>query len=322
MNADPLVSLGLDARLASWTVTDTTLVFPMQFDTQIAVQPVQRVTAYVNAGVLAKEKGFAATAERQNPYAIKDAMLLVNELPFNAYAKVGRFTPQFGTRLDDHTSFTRRDFELDLGTQESRVFGAEIGLAPNYPYASLAVFRPGELDQFSADDPLANEGPSFVGVPGVGAALSAGYRELGWQVGASFLTRRREVSDGGDTDSFSLQWGLNPWFYRDNLPITYLGEYAIGRRQRSSGNNAVQAASFHEIAYSAANGVVLRAKYDYSEPDFAVQNDHQHRVGLQLDLTILPGLRLSALARNTFVPAQEISEPVGGDFLLFLRGWL
>ena len=320
LNADPLLSLGLDVRLASWSVTDTTLVFPMQLDTQVAIQPAQHLTAYVNAGVLAKEKGLAGTAAREHPYAIKDAMLIVGELPYNAYLKVGRFMPAFGTRVDDHTSFTRRDFELDYGIQESRVFGAEVGLAPNYPYASLSIFRPGEKDQFSADDPTATESADFLGVDGVGAALSAGYRELGWQLGGSLMTRRRGLEDGGNTTSASVQWGLNPWFYADKIPLTYLGEYALGRLQRASGESTLQAASYQELDYSVANGVTLRLKYDWSDPDFEVLNDHAHRVSLGADLTVMPGLRLSVMARKTIIPLVE--EPTGNDVIFFVRGWL
>jgi hypothetical protein len=316
MKADPLLSLGLDARLATWTAESFTQVFPMQFDTQAAVQPVEHLTAYVNAGVLASAQGFVPeVGKREHPYAIKDAFLMAHEFPFNSYVRAGSFIPQFGIRQDDHTAFNRRDFELDHGIRESRVFGVEVGTAPNYPYASVAVFRPNQRDQFGA-----GEAP-FFGVSGIGAAFNLGYRELGWQIGASFLTRRRALEDGGDSDSLNLQWGFNPWFYSDLLPLTYLGEYSLGTLQRPiSGLFALQAATSHELSATVSNGLVLRAKYDWSDTDFAVRDDEQHRFSFGADLTVIPGVRVSAVARTTLFPGGDSGDAL--DFLTFLRLWL
>jgi hypothetical protein len=323
MNADPLLSLGLDSRLAMWSIgPEATLFFPMQFDTQAALHPVHHVKLYVNAGFLAKEKGVAAALEENPPFAAKDAMLIINELPYQSYVKVGRFTPDFGLRLDDHTSFTRRDFEQDYGVQSSRVIGAEFGMSPNYPYLSASVFRPSAKDDLAFDpDPSLEEPSDFLGAPrSFGGALSAGYRELGWQVGASAIAKRRESTFGGNTNSVSLQWGFNPWFYSDRLPFTYTGEIVAGTFERSGNSSqAIQAASTQILDYSPWNGINLQLKYDYTDPDFEVINDHINRIGGNLDITFVPGVRLTLMTRATFVPLAEVPTV---DILAFLRLWV
>jgi hypothetical protein len=320
MNADPLLSLGIDARFATWvTGSESILSFPMELDTQAALHPVHHLTAYVNAGFLSKEKGYAATFQDAPPFAVKDAMLIVNELPYNAYLKVGRFIPAFGMRLDDHTSFTRRNFELDYGIQSSRVFGAEFGVAPNYPYLNVSVFRPGAKDEFPTNIDVGP--PPFLGEPNsVGMALASGYRELGWQLGFSTLIKHREIADGGDTRSFSLDWGLNPWFYFDRVPLTYTGEIAAGSFERpGNSSTAFQAASTQELNYTPFNGLNVKLKYDYADPDFEVANDQNNRLGLGFDLTVLPGLRLTAMGRLVFIPE---ADRLGADLFMFVRGWL
>ena len=326
MNADPLLTVGLDARFAIWvTGAEAILPFPMQLDAQAAIHPAHHLTAYVNAGVLGKEKGTLETFEANPAFGVKDLMLIVNELPYQAYAKVGRFTPAFGTRIDDHTSFTRRDFEQDYGILQSRVFGAEFGMSPNYPYLNVAVFRPSAKDDFPTNEELLDEngeveGIDFFGAPrSFGGAISAGYRELGWQLGASAMSKRRDIPDGGDTNSFSLQWGFNPWFYSDKVPLTYLGEIAAGTFQRpGNSSDAFQAASTQELNYAPFNGLNLKLKYDYTDPDFAIANDQLNRVGLGFDLTFIPGLRLTAMGRAIFIPEAGAAA----DFFMFFRGWL
>ena len=191
LKANPLLSFGIDARLALWNNEGRYLFFPMQLDTYVALHPVRHVTAYVNAGVLAKSKGFAATFERRPPYMVKDAFLMVHELPYMLYVRAGRFIPPFGTFLDDHTSPIRRQVELDQGIQNSRVTGVEVGLAPNYPYFHLTLFRPNQRDDFASGD------APFFGVSGWGAMIALGWRDLGWQLGVSGMTRTRELADGG-----------------------------------------------------------------------------------------------------------------------------
>jgi hypothetical protein len=315
LNADPLVAAGLDLRFASWTADSETQLFPMQLDAQVAIQPIQHVTLYTNVGALSKVQGF--DPEAAHPIAAKEAFVMYHELPYNAYVKAGRFLPQFGIRQEDHTAPNRRDFELDHGILESRGFGVEAGINANYPYASVSLFRPGPRDEFFRSD---NEVPTF-GVDGLGTSFNVGYRQLGWQLGGSFMMKNRDIINGGDTRAINAQWGFNPWFYNDRLPFTYLGEYSIGTLERPiSGSKAAQMASFHELNYAPFNGINFKGRVDLSDPDLQVRDDHQLRYSLIGELTMVAGVKLIATARIAQLPADITIY--GRDLFLQLRLWL
>lgn len=320
LQSDPVVQVGVDARLAAWLTGEAANVFPMQLDTHLALHPFRHFTAFATGGVLARAKGFQATAERETFFAVKDASLMLHQLPYMSYLRVGRFIPPFGTRLDDHTSFIRRENELDGALLHSRVVGAEVGMAPNYPYLHAAVFRPNGKDLLDAGDPKNEEIPPFLGVDGWGAALSAGWRDLGWSLGASGMLRSRDLKDGGDTSTLGLVGSYNPWFYNDKVPLTLMGEYNVGYRQREgSGAEALYQAAYAELDWLPVNGLNLRLKYDFTDPDGEVGEDHIHRGGTGFDWYVVPNVALTGQVR--------LAVPAGGgelspDGLFILRGWL
>lgn len=314
LNADPILSIGLDARMAAWLAGEEASVFPMQGDAHVGVHPVHHVTAAASGGVLAETAGVAATAQSGHPVGLKDAWLMGHELPFMAYVRAGRFVPPFGTRTEDHTSWVRREHELDGTRLGSRVTGVEVGLAPNYPYAQVALFRPG------APDPAGDAAVGALGVDGWGAAVSAGVRELGWQAGASGMVRRRALEDGGNTDAVSLQAGLNPWFYSPLVPLTLLGEYSYGQRQRTrSGTTAGHVAGFVEADVLVFNGLNLRTKVDFVDPDTELAGDDRHRLGFGGDLHLLPNTTLTGQVR---VDPGPRSGEEAVDIIVFTHLWL
>lgn len=324
LNADPLLQLGLDTRLATWVTGESAAVFPMQLDTHASLHPVKHLTLFTTAGVLAESRGFGATADRETSFAVKDAWAMVHQLPYMSYARAGRFVPAFGTRTEDHTSPVRRDFELDLGSRASRVTGVEVGLAPNYPIVQASVFRPNTSDRIQPGDPFNQRDPPTWGVDGWGAALNLGWRDLVWQLEASGMLRRRELGDGGDTSDLSLHGGLNLAAVSDRLPLTLLGEVAVGRRQRPlSGSESTHSAALAELDWLVANGVNLRLKYDFSDADTEVEADHLHRVGFGFDLNPIPNLTLTGQVRLGVAPTGSGEGGEGGaDAIFFLHGWL
>jgi predicted CXXCH cytochrome family protein len=351
LRADPLITLGFDARIAAWFAEGAATVFPMQSDLHVALHPLPYLTAYATAGVIGKSQGYPETfgigcrpndpqadcvsRARKTFFMVKDAFVMTHQFPLMSYARIGRFLPPFGTMHEDHTLPTRRDFELDHGSLHSRVFGAEIGMAPNYPYFHLAFFRPNRLDRFP-DSPEASDAesspdelPSFTGVRGWGLATSFGWRDLGYSVGFSGMLKRRGLSDGGNTSSLAINWSVNPAYFREWLPLTYLGEFVIGGRLRlTSGRQTSHLAQMHELDYLAFNGINFRFRYSYSDYDMEVEGDDHHRFELGADLTILPGVALSAFVRFQLNKGVEAADgrsvhwlPATVDGIVYLRGW-
>lgn len=307
--ADPLVLFGGDARLGLWAAGP--LFFPMQGDLYAAVQPIEHLTVSTSAGVRGRSRSIdldGGGVDDQDRIGVRDLWVMTHEWPYMAYGRLGRFLPIFGTRVADHTAYIRRPFGLSQEDPANRVVGAEIGLAPNYPYLNASIFKPSSAQ---ARDPFAT-------ADGWGTAVSAGWRDLGWQLGGSAMLRRRPLDGGGDTTDLSLQWGFNPWFYWDGLPLTYLGEVTYGRLQRPlSGKETGQLAAYHQLAWTAVNGVVIRGRYDFWDPDEEVIDDEIHRPGLGLDWIPITGLTFSADFR-VGIPAGGTAS---GDLFLQLHGW-
>jgi hypothetical protein len=310
LNADPRLRIAWDVRVAA--LFDAGAVFfPMQTDLGVLVHPIEHISLLTNLGARGRTAGIDATLHDAHTPYLREAFVLVHELPFLAHVKLGRFTPRFGLRLDDHTALTRRTFALDAALPETRVTGVEIGVNPNYPYLSLAAFRgagagrvPAAFDPFDVDS-------------GWGGTLDLGYRAEGWNAGTSALVERRSLAGGGDVASFALYGALNPWRRWRHVPLTLLGEIDVGTFDRASGRTARRVAVHQEVAWLVANGVNALAAYDASDPDTAVRDDHAQRWSLGLQLVPIPGITLDGRGRLLF-PAGDL---VGADFFLQVHCW-
>ncbi len=307
LRADPLVRVGLDARVASLVTGG--LVFPMQFDVPVQFHPAHHVTFFANPGVRGRRSGYQdAFDDPSTPY-LREGFVMLHELPMQAYAKAGRFVPSFGLRLDDHTTRTRRGFELDASRPDARVTGVEIGAAPNYPYVQASYFRmtsrtrqPARWDILDTDR-------------GWGVALNAGVRELAWGVGASWMARRRPGSDGGDHDAWGAYGYVNLWTLRRGLPVVILGEYDAGRRTSATGRRVDHSAALAEIDWIAFNGVEVVGVWDFEDPDHDVRSDHSHRLQAGLRVTPYPGVTIDARVRGLLVAG----DGDGGDVFIQLH---
>lgn len=310
VNADPRFAIGVDLRMAALVTGG--LIFPMQMDVPMRFHPVEHVTAFVNTGARGRSSGYSDTFEDPHSPYFREAFLLLHEAPYQSYAKLGRFVPAFGLRLDDHTSRTRRNFELDGALPESRVTGVEIGAAPNYPVVQASWFRmasrarpPDAWDLMDVDD-------------GWGSALHLGWRDMGWSAGGSGLWRRRPLVEGGDTAAYGLWGSFNPWFYRKSLPLTYQVEADWGTYQRASGRETDQAAFYQEVDWLLWNGVNLLVAHDWADPDREVSADESHRVQLGAQITPYPGFTLDGRVRM-LLPASVGPGDKGDDLDLFLQ---
>ena len=307
-NADPFVLFGADVRLGVWQ--QGPLVFPMQADLDLAVHPVEHFTLATATGLRGRASSRGSDRDDGAPWVdLRDLWVMAHELPALAYVRAGRFLPAFGTRISDHTAYTRRPFGLSQEFPSSRVLGAEVGFNANYPYANVTAFVPTASD---AANP-------FEVAEGWGGVASAGWRDLGWSLGGSAMVRRRALDNDGDTFDLSAQWSFNPWFYTDALPVTYLGEVAFGTLQRRwSGVEMAQLAAYHRLVWTALAGVQFEGRYDFWDPDREVVDDDVHRPGVATELTIVPGLTVRADVR-LLVPARG---QAGADLFVQLHGWL
>ncbi len=288
LNADPMFAMGGDARYAYWSGSKT--FFPMQADLHAVLHPVEHLSFLATAAVRGRVAGPTAVfGQERFPIFARNAFAMVHELPYMAYAKAGIFMPSFGLYLDDHTGFTRRWFEQDTSTSDDSAMGVEIGLAPNYPYATLSLFKnmkPGHLPSDSTAD------------AGWGMAANMGWRDLGWSLTAHGMMKRRDLEARGDLDAVGLTWGLNPAYFNDSIPLTYMGEFSMGRKPRiGTAEMAAYYASYHELWWLIVNGVSARLKYDVGDRDAELEGGFEHRVMIGADIVPIPGFTISPQVR-------------------------
>jgi len=308
--ADPLVRVGWDLRFAA-LLSRSALFFPMQFDVSAIAHPVEHVSFVANVGARGRTRGLQEVLDAPRSPYLREGYALLHEAPFLGYVKAGRFVPSFGLRLDDHTAATRRTFGLDGSLPETRVTGIEAGANPNYPFVSVAWFRgtsrhraPPAFDLFELDE-------------GWGVAVNAGFRELGWAVGASSLVRRRPVEGGGDETSFAVYGTANPWSRWPAVPLTYQAELDVGKWTRDSGRSTTRAAFYHQLDWSLGNGVAVVAAQDWADPDREVKDDDSYRVTAGLQVTPIPGVTLDGRWRVLF----PVGDSPGTDAFVQLHLW-
>lgn len=120
----PGVTIGADLRtlFAADDSTHSNTNLQMEGDLSVALQPVDGMTILVQQGL----SGVSSV------YALQNFKWL------HSYVKVGRFRPDFGWMVDDHTQFTR----APLRWQE-RYFdtGVEVGLNPERLQMSLGIYN-------------------------------------------------------------------------------------------------------------------------------------------------------------------------------------
>jgi hypothetical protein len=240
------ITVGLDVRVLylaehvnGGETFGTSTFFPMQGQVNLAVMPHEHLTLVASHGLVVDEPGFPTG------YVARELYGMVEELPFDTYARVGRFRLPFGLRQDDHTSFTR-DTDFLIYDSQKDAAGIEVGKIGSHTFAQVSAVND--------DEPFAGRVERF--------AAKIGRTTKAFQVGLSGFHQDPVRADF---------WSLYASTTRG--PVTLLGEYAGGTNRATVYPN--REAFFAELDYRAARGVNLRAKFDYAD------NVEDHAGGLK-----------------------------------------
>ena len=321
----PTFQIGGDLRLALFSPVSNEsesemAVFPMQTDLYLAYRPYNpkdynrgRVTLLASLGASgSKTEEFDGFADR---FFVREWYAMYHDLPNQMYARAGRFLPAHGWKTDDHTGFVRQG-QLLMGQpfdHERQVTGIEVGLNPNYPYLHASIFNMAD----NWDEPVDND-------MGYGAALSAGYRDLGWQAGTSIVYGTRDqlgATPTWDQLALSLQWAANLHVLTRFLPLTYLGEYHIMRTVVDDADATIGLAAFHEIGYLVMQGLNVTTRYDWSDANTDFRYDSRHRINLGLEWYPVPFLEVIARYRHNWQHTDDRFSAKSDEFLFMLHGW-
>lgn len=230
------ITLGLDVRVlydavhvngGSQTFATATF-FPMQGQVNLAVMPHEHLTVVASHGLLVDNSGFSAG------YIDREIYGMIEGLPGDTYARVGRFRLPFGLRQDDHTSFTRDRAILPYDSQRPNA-GLELGWIRSQTFVQAAVVNDNEPFRSYSETVAAKVG--WVGRP-FQAAVSGFHRHPKDDLGSAYVSATR----GG-------------W--------TLLGEYVRGSVDMATRRNLE--AAFAELVYHPSRAVYIRAKLDYAD---------------------------------------------------------
>lgn len=269
------VTVGFDIRTNyAWSDRDPSLetgfeknFFQMQGDLYVAVQLDERFSAYMDRGQSSSLEYFG----------------LGYLLPKNGYVKVGRFTPPFGWKYEDHTQFTREllAFRPPVNTD----VGVEIGFLPAAWDLQLAIMN-GALGAI-ADD---NDQVAVMGR----AAYRFRWAGFGLGVGASGWTNH--PGGGG------IHQAAGPFWYVTRGPFTWLGEADWARRRPPTGG-VDELYTSHEVSWRLRQGLFLRSTYSFYDPDIDFASGQRTRFGGGVEVMPAPFVSFQGMANSWKVDA-------------------
>ena len=322
LNADPFVTIGGDYRFAG-LLSSNPKFFPMQLELGTAFHPVEHLTFSSTIGVQGRQAGTVETFTSQNWYVIQNAYVMLHQLPYNGYIQAGLFLPEFGTRNEDHTLYTRSQFEQQPASlkKDNLVYGVQAGILPNYPYLSVSWFSLVDKDLKPL---LAKDGT------GQGYSVNFAWRGLGWGAGGSVIHKIRNNSDGGNLLAFNVNAYYTLWHFvelithktnlRYYLPITFQWDYNVGSKPSdlavtNSGSKWFAAYTF-SVYYLLVNGVSVHFTHSFYDDSFRFKGDSLTKLAAGLDFTVVRSLKLS------FEYRRVVQGPTANEYIVFLRGYL
>ncbi len=339
----PTFQIGADVRMMLYAPVDAddprapapeASFFPMQADLYLAARPYNpaqlnegRLTLLLNTGFLgSRGEQFDGMGDR---FFVREYFAMYHDLPYQVYARAGRFLPAWGWRTDDHTPFVRQGqviFEQPFD-HERQVTGVEIGINPNYFYGHFSLFNapdfPMTVENFSEE----GVDPFFTADGAYGAALAAGWRDLAWHAGGALIYGNRGAI--GDPDvkydqvALSAEWALNVDVIAGelDLPLTYIGQYTVNHRAVDGERSTTGLAAMHQVDYLITRGISAMMRYDWADSDVEVAFDSRHRLQLGFDIHPYTYLELNVRYRHNWTNTEERAS-IGGDDLVFIvHGW-
>jgi hypothetical protein len=238
--------------------------FQMQGDLYLNFRLAKRVSIFLKKGL----------------YSGFEAFGLLNILPYGGHVKVGKFVPDFGTKLDDHTAFIRTvtGFSPEAGRPE--LTGAEVGVSPG---------------RFSIVGGMYNATDGFAGSGGNNKAL------LGRAEGMFELGEDVHLGIGGDVFTRESEAGIRTSIYGGFGSFHYRGFSVFGELDilRSSGSIATVTGivSYVEGSYLITQGLDLKLAYDFYDPDRDLKSGSQSRISVGCEFFPIAGVELRPMYR-------------------------
>ncbi len=237
-------------------------------------------------------------------YGSGEAMVIARG-PGGLYAKVGRFMPSYGLRLENHRVFVREG--IGFGPREKEV-GLEIGLQAGGFHLQASVLN-GATD---GDTPLFDDNWQKA-ITGRAEYIRAG-RFLNVMAGASgFYNIKGASRRAGDEREGDIRAG---GFVGASLGrLTYLAEADVTLQRKFTEFKWLRTySSYQELDVLVARGVELNFNWEYNDPDLRYSQNALHRVMGGFEVFPVPHLELKAFYRRVI---GRSTEPLSGSHEVF-----
>ena len=205
----------------------------MQGDIYFNFQIAKRVNLYFKKGL----------------YSGFEAYGLLNVLPLRGHVKIGKFIPNYGLRLDDHTAFIRTYAGLSPVGGRPEITGFEAGVSPG-PAMITGGF-------YNAADGFGGTAGSDKAYLGRAEGMFGIAKDVYLGIGANVL--RREHASGSAT--------LLGGFASAGIgKFSVLGEGDFLRNENPAGTTT-GVVVYGEANYTIIDGVDIQIAYDFYDPD-------------------------------------------------------
>jgi len=283
------VSVGADVRTLFFYMEDPTLAqnafFQMQGDVYMNFKLAKKVNIYLDKGL----------------YTGFEIFGLVTVLPGNGFVKVGKFTPNFGTKVDDHRTYIREFTGLSPETGNPYLTGAEVGFSPG-----LVTFTGGIFNTSDARGAATGNDKSFLGraegIFGLTEEVSVG-------IGGNILYKNQQ---GGKAN---FMGGFGSFSYQD---FTLMGEVDLLKTDLS-GVKTDAVIIYAEADYMLTSGVDLKVIYDFYDQDLDLKTGSFSRYSFGLELFPVTGVEVRPLYR---ILKEEPTETSNNELHVLVHFYL
>lgn len=305
----PNIDFGMDMRALFFYEerTRTTSTFMMQGDLYFDLRLNRSVRIYLDKGLY---NGFEAFA-------------LAKVLPWNGYAKVGKFTPAYGTRTDDHNAFIRG------GPYGGGAFVGPYASLTTTGYASGLLFGERSEDtgiEFGvAPGPVTLNAGVFNGTPGPGLNGVTGTKQkaVALRGDARFTLMSANVLLGGSVYRGPVAGNIH--LYRGVFGAVTVAERYTWNAEvdliqvERPGADLQGLMVWNEFNVVLTPGVDLKLGYEFYDPDIDLKNGGFARAVVGAEFFVLSGVELRPLYR---INLEEPTELTNNEFQVMLHLYL
>jgi hypothetical protein len=232
-------------------------------------------------------------AKKINLYFMKglysgfEAYGLLHVLPLAGHVKIGKFIPNYGLRMDDHTAFIRKYTGFSPETGRPEITGLEAAVAPGPVVIGGGIYN--AVDGFGA---TGGSEKAFLGrIDGMFGLSEKAFLGLGANV------FRRNLASG----SITLYGGFGSIGF-GRLTLIGEGDYL---RTATPTKTTTGVLLYGEANYTVLDGVDLKVAYDFYDPDKDLKTGASSRYSIGAEFFPIGGVEVRPMYRIiTEVPAD------------------